>query len=464
MPRVVIVQRDCIKDINGFVPYLCLSPRCFSTQRQIVARLICFMHAWGYVYRQQDCSILGLGAVLIVWLGADRRRKDRGKPMLLPIGDEPNPSAPALVTRSLIAINVVVFVVISLPMMTQGIDPNQPWVMALLNTMERNSPGLGHALVDSGASLYDLWVYRFGFRAGASSWLTFLTSMFLHGDWMHLGFNMLFLWIFGDNVEARLGRMRFLTMYLLAGVGATLFFALTQGDAQTPLVGASGAISGVLGCYFIFFPHNNVKVLAWFFIFIQVVRIRARWVLGFYLVVQNLLPFLRGGGGSVAYSAHLGGFAAGVAWAYWMAGRKSLGSVHARRAQIHLVEDDASDSLRDRLLVGTVAQAFVYVQSLSSLARSRLPAADLLALVDGLTESGRFRSALMLLDEMQGCALPGAMHARIYLRAGLIYGRRLNDWPHAKPYLQKACDQQDEPRIAQEAAHVLDEVRRNGWI
>jgi membrane associated rhomboid family serine protease len=143
--------------------------------------------------------------------------------------------------------------------------------------------------------------------------------MFLHGGWMHLVGNILFLWIFGDNVEQRLGRIRYLLGYLAAGAAATLFFALFVPDSQIPLVGASGAISGVLGCYFLWFPRNQVKTFVFLFpLLMNTFYLPARLVLGFYLVLDNLIPFLINGGraSGVAHGAHIGGFLFGLALAW----------------------------------------------------------------------------------------------------------------------------------------------------
>jgi membrane associated rhomboid family serine protease len=147
--------------------------------------------------------------------------------------------------------------------------------------------------------------------------------MFLHASLMHVGGNMLYLWIFGNNVEARLGPLRFLFWYLATGVAALAFHAAFNLRSPAPLVGASGAISGVLGFYLLWFPRNVVKV--WVFLFpfyIGVVHIGAVWVLGMYLLLDNLLPFLIApASGGVAHGAHIGGFVAGMVAAWIMRGR-----------------------------------------------------------------------------------------------------------------------------------------------
>ena len=141
-------------------------------------------------------------------------------------------------------------------------------------------------------------------------------SMFLHGDFMHLGSNMLYLWIFGDNVEDRLGHVRFVLFYVLCGIAATLVFVWTRPDLQVPLVGASGAIAGVLGAYMVSFPRARVATLIFFGFFIRIVHIPALVVLGFWFLLQILsgLPTVgsQEQAGGIAFMAHTGGFVAGM--------------------------------------------------------------------------------------------------------------------------------------------------------
>ena len=139
--------------------------------------------------------------------------------------------------------------------------------------------------------------------------------MFMHGGWMHLAGNMLFLWIYGDNVEHRLGHVGYLVAYLAAGLAATLFFAMFVPNSQIPMLGASGAISGVLGFYFLWFPRNRIKVFVFLFpLLMTTLLIPSRIVLGVYLVIDNILPFLTRPveGSGVAHGAHIGGFLAGL--------------------------------------------------------------------------------------------------------------------------------------------------------
>ena len=148
-------------------------------------------------------------------------------------------------------------------------------------------------------------------------YVTVFTSMFLHGGLFHIAGNMLYLWIFGDNVEDALGHFRFLGFYLLSGIGAALAQTFMNPESRIPMVGASGAISGVLGAYLFLFPHASVLTLITFGFFIRFVHIPAVIILGFWIVVQVLNGLIsvgsRGDEGGVAWFAHLGGFVAGVA-------------------------------------------------------------------------------------------------------------------------------------------------------
>jgi membrane associated rhomboid family serine protease len=231
--------------------------------------------------------------------------------MILPIGDDPKTRIRPVMTYLLIFINVMVFIAL-LPLQEKAPDPNDPELLEYLLVLSAEYPGSLSAIA-SNLSEYDLVLFRHGYRPAVPSATGLVSSMFLHDGLLHLGGNMLFLGIFGDNVEERLGRPAFVLVYLVTGMAATLFFGLFAPDMHLPLVGASGAISGVLGCYFVWFPNNRVRLLVWLLIFITVVRIPARWVLGVYLVIDNIVPFaLRAADSGVAYGAHIGGFLAGA--------------------------------------------------------------------------------------------------------------------------------------------------------
>ncbi len=145
--------------------------------------------------------------------------------------------------------------------------------------------------------------------------VTIFTSMFLHGGLFHIAGNMLYLWIFGNGVEDTLGHARFLAFYLLSGVAAALAQTTVGPTSSVPVIGASGAVSGVLGAYLRLFPYARVLTLVTLGFFIQIVRIPAMIVLGFWIVVQflnGLITFGAGDRGEVAWFAHIGGFLAGL--------------------------------------------------------------------------------------------------------------------------------------------------------
>ena len=137
--------------------------------------------------------------------------------------------------------------------------------------------------------------------------ITIFTSMFMHGGFMHIIGNMLYMWIFADNIEDDLGHTKFIIFYLLSGIGAAMTQVLVDTHSQIPMVGASGAIGGVLGAYLINHPKAKVLVLIPFGFFSQLIKIRALYVLGFWFILQ----FISSGGG-VAYAAHIGGFVSGM--------------------------------------------------------------------------------------------------------------------------------------------------------
>ncbi len=161
------------------------------------------------------------------------------------------------------------------------------------------------------------WKYRWARTAGVSEVvyqrrvsppLSLFFSLFMHGSWLHLLGNMLFLWIFGNNIEDRLGRIKFIFFYLLCGIGASLTHILFNMNSLIPVIGASGAVSGVMGAYMVLFPHARVRTLVFIFILITTMDIPAAAFLAIWFIFQ----FLSAGGGSgIAWLAHVGGFILG---------------------------------------------------------------------------------------------------------------------------------------------------------
>jgi membrane associated rhomboid family serine protease len=166
------------------------------------------------------------------------------------------------------------------------------------------------------------FVYSYALVPATFSIPAVLTSMFMHGDWMHFLGNMLFLWIFGDNVEDRVGHGRFVLFYVLCGAAAALAQVWITPASRVPMVGASGAIAGVMGAYFVMFPHSRVLTLIPIFFFIELVEVPAIFFLGIWFLLQFLSGVTSLGVartqdvGGVAFWAHVAGFVAGVIWIF----------------------------------------------------------------------------------------------------------------------------------------------------
>ena len=220
---------------------------------------------------------------------------------MFPIGDDDERGGPlAFVTWGLIALNVLAFF----------LEVSRP--EAALQSFVQ-SWGVVPREYAAGQDLSPM--------IPAPFWTTLFTSMFLHGGWMHLGGNMLYLWIFGDNIERSMGAMRFLLFYLVCGLAASAAHIMFNLGSALPAVGASGAISGVLGGYLLLFPKNQVRVLTYG----RIAHIPAIVVIGFWIVLQ----FVNGIGSvartdetaGVAYMAHIGGFVAGIVLVKLFVGR-----------------------------------------------------------------------------------------------------------------------------------------------
>ena len=208
---------------------------------------------------------------------------------MIPVGDENPSSGPAIVTLSLIALNVAVFILQALL--------GDPFTLTFsFVPVELTALLLGRAPIDV--------------------LLTIFTAMFLHASLGHLLGNMLFLWVFGDNVEHRLGSALYLVFYLLSGIAATFAQYLLDPLSPIPNLGASGAISGVLGAYLLLFPANEVRVFVWpYSLFFGAIPIPAAVMLGLWFLIQlwgGLGQLGAVSGGGVAFWAHVGGFVAGL--------------------------------------------------------------------------------------------------------------------------------------------------------
>jgi len=230
--------------------------------------------------------------------------------MFIPYKDDNPTKGVPVVTIGLIAINVVVFLFYQL----QGGD------------------GFRRAVFELGVIPRELWSGNLAHSRGHFPPVSLFTSMFMHAGWLHLLGNMLYLWIFGDNVEEWMGRARYLIFYLACGLIAALSHIAFNLGSTVPMVGASGAIAGVLGAYLVLYPWARVRTLVFLFIIVTRVMVPAWLVLGFWFVLQvlNGLPALGGSGGGTAYLAHIGGFVAGYIYV-WARRRRQL----RRRAGVY---------------------------------------------------------------------------------------------------------------------------------
>jgi len=249
---------------------------------------------------------------LVFWLGFWTGILGRAPPQsskMIPIRDDAPRYTTPWVNNFLLAINIIVFLMMWLTdassrqafVNTFGFLPAK--ISALIE-------GAQYVRVPGGLVPVTL----------ESAFIPVFTSMFMHASWLHLAFNMWALWIYGDNLEDYLGHFRYLTFYLLCGVGAAALHTVLNWESTIPSVGASGAIAGVMGAYLLVYPHASVTTLVPFFVFITFVRLPAWLVLGYWFVGQ----FLSGaatsivatrqttGGGGIAFWAHVGGFVAGM--------------------------------------------------------------------------------------------------------------------------------------------------------
>ena len=395
--------------------------------------------------------------------------------MLLPVGDTPNPRGRSYVNYCLIALNLAVFGLVTLPLSASLPDLNDPLLLDYLRAIGARGGVPVQSILDQ-VSAYDLLVFRYGFRPGDPGLLSLFSAMFLHAGWLHLAGNMLFLSIYGDNVEHRLGRFNYLLVYLGTGIAATLFFALLAPGSQVPMIGASGAISGVLGCYFIWFPRNKIKVFVFLFPFLMnTVLVPARWVLGFYLLVDNLIPLLiNGGGGSgVAHGAHLGGFLAGVALALGVDRLSALlSSRHSFSFEEEVATDDSSEvapavspaeEIARLIAGGRLARAAQLYASITVRAeRSRVATADLLALGDFFQQAADYDRALGLFRRLIAERPQDPAHDRALLGAGRAMLHKPRCITSAYHYFLAALDVTRDSALAEECRLHLRAIERLG--
>ena len=375
--------------------------------------------------------------------------------MFLPIGDAPNPKGTPFVTYALIAVNVAVFLLFNVPLGSQRADVNDPAFREYIEVMTHELSGRADvSQILARTSAYDLFSFEHGYRPAAPQISDLLSCMFLHGGFMHLFGNMLFLWIYGDNVERRLGSISYLLWYLATGAAATLTHALVFSDSSVPLVGASGAISGVLGFYFIFFPRNTVRMLAFLPPFLmQVFQIPARFVLGMYLLIDNLVPFLFAGEGGVAHGAHIGGFIIGGIVA-WIMDRRSA-SARPSDIEAPATAPPGADAVRATLADGRHDEAArAYFALPGSSARGALSAEQAVDLATWLRRNGHAEAAVTLLRQVARDEPRGGGLAEVHALAGDVLLQDLRQPTAAYQHLLAALEMGPRPE-------TVDTVRRS---
>jgi len=223
---------------------------------------------------------------------------------MFPYKDDNPTLATPVVTLFLIGVNVAVWILVQ----GMGTDPALTRSVCELGLI----PGefLGRVLPGTELPLSPTSTCVLGVER---HWYPPLTSMFLHGGWLHLIGNMWFLWVFGNNVEDSMGRVRYLAFYLLCGLAAAATQTFINPSSILPMVGASGAISGVMGAYVILYPRVRVHMLVFLFIFVTRIVVPAYLMLGYWFLLQLVGGSAAQGEGGVAFWAHVGGFVAGAA-------------------------------------------------------------------------------------------------------------------------------------------------------
>jgi len=250
---------------------------------------------------------------------------------MIPFRDENPTLRPPVVTYAIIGMNIAVWVLV------QGLGTADALAHSLCNYAL--IPGHLLGLADAGEQIPvgGGWVCQLDDSGGFSA---LLSSMFMHGGWFHIIGNMLFLWVFGDNVEDIMGPFRFAVFYLLCGLAAAFAQIATHPASTVPMVGASGAIGGVMGAYAIMFPRARVHLLIILVFYVTTVSVPAIFMLGYWFLLQLMsgVGALGNTGAGVAFWAHIGGFAAGIALVFPFR-RRELVAAHkgmtARRAARH---------------------------------------------------------------------------------------------------------------------------------
>lgn len=222
---------------------------------------------------------------------------------MFPVRDENPTFHTSIATFALVAINVAVWVFVQKMGAPPGLTESV-WRYGVIpgELLGRVSPG---TQVEAGRDIIAV-------LDGNPNWTSIVTSMFMHGGWLHLLGNMWFLWLFGDNVEDAMGSIRFMVFYVLCGFAAVVAQVLSGPSSVLPMVGASGAIGGVMGAYMLLYPMAPVHMIVFFGFFVQRIVVPAFLMLGYWFLLQLVAGTFGRGSGGVAFWAHVGGFLAGV--------------------------------------------------------------------------------------------------------------------------------------------------------
>ena len=380
--------------------------------------------------------------------------------MVIPVGDVPNERGIPIANWVLIIANVAVFVLLTMPLAAERPPPGDPVLARYVDVLRHQLGPRAASEAASQASQYDLFVFTHAFRPAAPSVTGLMLSMFLHAGFAHLFGNMLFLWIYGDNVEHRLGAIRYVLAYLATGIAATVFHTLGDPTSELPMIGASGAISGILGLYFVWFPRNRVRLLVLVPpIFFRVFEIGSRRVLGGDLVLDNFLPYvIDPTGGGVAHGAHIGGFLAGAALA-----------LVARRRSVVVPPPDAKDIQAGAVPDETVVSPAIAAGRLEDAAGSyfALPADatrrildphEAVTLADWLRDHGRVQAALTALRRAVRDFPNAPGIALVHARLGEILLEDLDQPAMAYQHFMAAREQGPDPEAESIARRGLAEI------
>jgi membrane associated rhomboid family serine protease len=386
--------------------------------------------------------------------------------MFLPIGDVPNPKTTPYINWLLIGLNIAVFALVTLPLSSARPDLTDPALLEYLNILGARGNWSSNMVYEH-VSAYDLVVFKHGFRPAEFSLVDMFTAMFLHAGWMHLGGNMLFLWIYGDNVEHRLGHVGYLFAYIGSGLAAALFFGMFVPNSQIPMLGASGAISGVLGFYFLWFPRNRIKVFVFLFpLIMTTLLIPSRIVLGVFLVIDNLLPFMMTSaeGSGVAYGAHIGGFMAGLGLALAVDRLPRILRMKGITPKVKRKRANLVDAVTD--IVGSIDRGDLahaaerYVELDSRAKRGQLSTPNILVVGNHLLDHGAVDEALTVFRRLIA-ERPGDKGLdQAHLGAGRAMSLKPRCETAAWHYFMAALDLAQSPEVADDARRYMRRIEK----